>query len=387
MEVTQDVESPKGYMYWAAQCAISAIKRRDVYLNMQDVFKLYPNIYVFLTGPSGLRKAFPLNLARRLAEEINNTRIYAGQMSIEAMFQDLAIARSMPDGRIMTDATGFIASEELAMAIIHNDDAFTSLIPIYDCFSDKFEKKLKGTGTETLKNYYLTLFGGINEEHFHDKIGSKEIFGGFIGRTMLIYEKEGGEPNSLMFPLKNKFDYASLVPGLKEINKLKGEMKLSPEAAVHHDEWYKKFMKAAKEDKMGIAKRAQTHILKSAMINALSDLSLTIEMSHLNEAETAVLERLGTIHRLTRGKGESKFAVTTKQLLTILLEQPDYRMQRSHLIGMYYQDFDVTNLPDIVETLKQAGYIVEEGSMEGITYKLNDVFVTEYKRRLANGGI
>lgn len=321
-----------------------------------------------------------MSLANKLVSDVNCTRVFDGQSSVEKLITDLSVAKSYPDGKILVDAHGFVSSEELAISFLKNDDAYTMLIPLYDNHKDVWTRSLKGSGTETLKNFYLVLLGALNEAHFGDKMKSKEMFGGFLGRTIIVNEEQGGKPNSLIFQLKNKFNYKDLVPGLKEIANLSGQMHCDEETALYYDSWYQKFAGNRHNDKTGFANRVQVHVLKVAMLLALADLSLTITMPHMLEAMEKVFPRMNALAQIAPGEGKSKHAASMKQLIKILYVQPDRRMKRSELMAEYYQDFDVSNLPEIVQTLVEAKYIVEEASGEGISYKLNPERIAMYSK-------
>src|SRR3954467_13696876 len=97
LQSTEGSESPREYYYWGALAAISAVVANNVYLD-RFYYKLWPNIYVILVGRSGLRKGPPIQLAKSLVEEVNNTRVFAGRSSIEAIIDQLATATTKEGG-------------------------------------------------------------------------------------------------------------------------------------------------------------------------------------------------------------------------------------------------------------------------------------------------
>src|SRR3990167_58763 len=101
----EELESPRRYFLWSALTAISAVVKDSVWVNRGGAYNLYPNIYVILYGPSGLRKGLPIALARQMVTEVGNTRVISGRSSIEAIIQELATAHTSP-GRIIADSAG-----------------------------------------------------------------------------------------------------------------------------------------------------------------------------------------------------------------------------------------------------------------------------------------
>src|ERR1700751_1296 len=114
---TSESESPEQYLYWSGLCAIAATVNKKVYMD-KWIYKLYPNIYVFLTGDSGLRKGMPVSLARSLVEKINCTRVLAGRGSIQGVVKELGKAYTLGDGGILKEAYGFICSGEFSSFLV-----------------------------------------------------------------------------------------------------------------------------------------------------------------------------------------------------------------------------------------------------------------------------
>ena len=97
LTATEESESPRDYYFWAGLAALSAVSANNIYLD-RYFYKLWPNVYVILVGRSGLRKGPPIALAKILVEAVENTRVFAGRSSIEAIIAELATARTSPGG-------------------------------------------------------------------------------------------------------------------------------------------------------------------------------------------------------------------------------------------------------------------------------------------------
>ena len=91
----QESESPELFFYWAAISAISAIVKKNVWLNRGGHYKLYPNTYVFIVAESGAKKGIPIMVARKLVESVNNTRMISGRNSIQEILDELGKAYSI----------------------------------------------------------------------------------------------------------------------------------------------------------------------------------------------------------------------------------------------------------------------------------------------------
>jgi len=113
-----ELESPEAFWYWSGLCAISAVVKDSIYLD-RDAFKTYPNIYVMLHAASGLKKAPPVGLAKRLVKGVNNTRIISGRSSIQGILKELGTAHTVPGGKISNKSTGFIVASEFSSSLLY----------------------------------------------------------------------------------------------------------------------------------------------------------------------------------------------------------------------------------------------------------------------------
>ena len=82
----QSVETPISWLYWSLMwCISSAAANVYTLRTLKGNLLYYPNLYIILMGESGLGKGYPVNLAKRLLQEANITRVIAGRSSIQAI--------------------------------------------------------------------------------------------------------------------------------------------------------------------------------------------------------------------------------------------------------------------------------------------------------------
>jgi len=148
----QDVETPISWLYWSLVCCISSVAANAYTLRtLKGNLLYYPNIYVMLLGESGLGKGFPVNLAKRLVQAAEVTRVIAGRSSIQAIVKELATTKSERGKPLITDSRGFIVNGELSTAIIADPDSLTILTDLYDRnYNPLWTNMLKGDGQEKL---------------------------------------------------------------------------------------------------------------------------------------------------------------------------------------------------------------------------------------------
>ena len=125
MSQTQDLESPRRYFYFAGLGVLSAIVKRNVWLDRAGAYKLFPNVYIMLIGPSGIKKGLPIKVAEKLVTDLNVTKVIAGRSSIQAIIENLGHQTMNKDGTASKDATAFIVSGAFSQSILEDQQALT----------------------------------------------------------------------------------------------------------------------------------------------------------------------------------------------------------------------------------------------------------------------
>lgn len=390
LDRTSEAETPRSFFYWSILCVMSAIVKRNVWINKR-IYKLYANLYVLLIAKSGLRKGAATSLAKNLVEKLQLTRTIYGRSSIQAIIKELSDQRTFPNGYVLNSASGFIVSGELASSIIGDPQSQTILTDLYDSnYHNEWTNTLKGAGKEKLKEIYVTFLAATNPTLLEEFLEESSIQGGFIARTILIKEDKKSRINALIDDdtLESQdFDDAEIITRLKEISNVKGQFKFSDSAKKIYKEWYEKFNAKLESgeirDSTGTADRLHDHILKVSMLLSLSEsINLVINESHMTEA---INNLTGDAVRVAEGigqaKGKSDLAAKTKILLDELLSSPEYRLSREELLKRRFKDFDAYELDRIIETLSQAGAIeIKRGTDSLVYYNLAAKYVTQIER-------
>lgn len=356
LRYTNESESPKKYYYWAGLAAIASVVKNNVYLD-KFYYKLYPNIYVLLIGRSGLRKGPPVQLARQLVTSVDNTRIFAGRVSIQGIIAELSRATTKPGGGApLVEATGTFFASEFASFIIQDSAALTILTDLYDGhYNPEWSYMLRNSPTEKLKSPCLTLLGASNEAHIKDAIPENAIGGGFIARTFIIYSDKKSGINPLTSKPADTIPIDILIKRLGAISKTRGEFKWSDLGRQVYNEWYVKFqeVEALGEDSTGTMERLHDHVLKTAMLVSLSRKEdLVLEQDDIEEAIRACMDFVPGAKRIALGQsGRSISAPGTAVLLRELILHPDHEISKTAALQKYWQHFDTFELDRIAESL------------------------------------
>lgn len=376
LEETNDVETPRSWIYWSLLCAISAAVGNNYFLRALKGNAIYrPNLYVILLGESGLGKAYGINLAKQLVASTNSTRVIAGRSSIQAIVAELSKQKTRPDGLPpINDSRGFIVNGELSSAIIADVDALAILTDLYDgVVHEEWVNSLKLSGKETLKNPYITALFGTAPAGFYDSIPQANIEGGYIGRNLIIYEEKRAQNLDLLDNDESSEDKVKdyLVPKysdyLKKLYNTKGRLIPTQEARNLFNDWRRKWRSTQKSDKTGFLNRIPDHTLKIAMLLCLSryDNAGIINELDIQEAITKVTGLIYSNKMSTDGRGIDPGAAQTKQVLDILIRAEGNELTRKRLLTTGHGNFDSYALDKIVTTLEEMGWLNRERIVAG----------------------
>lgn len=382
LKSTASSEAPERYFWWAAVSAISAVTRRRIFLERWH-YKLYPNLYVILVGPSGLRKSIPISLAQKLVERVDCTRVFSGRASIQAIIRELGKAYTLENKQIITDSIGFLLAPELDNLLVEDDHAPNLLLDLYDTFTkDKWKNILKSTSTDNLKNVYLTMFGASNETNLSLALPKSTTQGGLLARMSIVLEERKRLLNPLVRRPQFIPDYEELSKRLFEVSNLQGEFRWDNSVGEHYENWYNSFMTLESLEKTGTLDRLGDTVLKVAMCISLSYKNdLVFLKDDIDEAIFRCQECQTGMRKVFLGSGEHSLARATAHVLRILITRPNHMISRGKLLTQLFGEADVVDLDRIIDTLVQAGAVecIKQG-MEEMVYKMSDETVSKFGR-------
>ena len=367
----QAVETPESWLYWSLMCCISAVAANAYTLRtLKGNLLYYPNLYVILMGESGLGKGFPVNLAKRLVQQADNTRVIAGRSSIQAIVKELATTKSVAGKPVIIDSRGFIVNGELSTALIADPDALTILTDLYDRnYNPSWTNLLKGDGPEKLKEPYITCLFGSSPAHFYDSIPQPNIEGGYIGRDLVIYEEKRSKDVDLLDSEKESIDedrftnyiVPKYVPHLVAIAKSQARIIPNEAARLVFNNWRKQWRNEQVQynDKTGFVNRIPDHALKVAMCLALAryENNHVIIESDITEAIDRVTSLIYANEKAAAGGGLDPLAAQTKRVTEHLMAATDYQLLRKDLLIRGFGDFDSITLDKIIDTLMEMGWV------------------------------
>lgn len=337
---------------------------------------------------SGLRKGYPVKQAQKIVEHLEIMKVISGRNSIQSILQELSRQWTLESGKVMKDAQCFLVNDELDSLLIHDPQAQTILTTLYDSFyhTKSWVNTLKKEGREILKELYITMLTATNPTHLDNFLDGTSMSGGFLGRTIIVYEDKKSKINPLIEEDDAvEVDIKPLTDSLAEIAKIVGQFKFTPEAVKFYKPWYRDFYERLQADEIddltGTAERAGDTVLKIGMILSVNDSKdLLITKTHLEKAVELFYDSSRSSKLVTVGKGKSADADKMKTVLGYLLSRPDYSAYKKQILSAKYGDISAAELSVVIDTLEQAGLIETlNDKTEGPLYKLQDKYIEKLK--------
>ncbi len=366
----QSVETPVSWIYWSLLfCISSAAANAYTLRTLKGNLLYYPNLYIILMGESGLGKGYPVNLAKRLLQEANITRVIAGRSSIQAIIKEGATTRSENGKALITDSRMAVVNGELSTAIIQDPDSLTILTDLYDRnYNGVWTNMLKGDGHEKLKDPYITCLFGSSPAHFYDSIPQPNIEGGYIGRNLVIYEEKRSKDVDLLDSEEESVDedkfsnfiVPRFVPHLKTLASNKARLIPSEPARKKFNSWRHEWRATQSKynDKTGFVNRVPDHVLKVAMCLCLSRYEQNGIISELDitQAITQITSLIYSSEKAASGGGLDPLAAQTRRVVDWLISANDNQLMRQELLKLGYGDYDSITLDKIIDTLMEMGW-------------------------------
>lgn len=383
-------ESPTSFFYWSAIGAISAVVKKKIWINKR-IYQLYPNLYIMFVAKSGLRKGYPVKQAQKVVEALEVTKVISGRNSIQAILQELSKQWTLESGKLLREAQAFIVNDELDSLLVGDPAAQTILTALYDSFyHKKWKNTLKKDGREVLDELYITMLTATNPAHLDAFLDGTSIAGGFLGRTLMIYEDKKSRINPLVEENDaTEVDTKPIIDLLKDISNLKGQITFDKDAVSKYKTWYENFYKSLETesyvDETGTAERAGDSVLKLAMILAIDEQKLVICKSDIDKAIELYYVAATSIRRVVAGAGKSELSEKTKVVLGYLLSRPGYAAYRRDILAAKFGDIDSIDLSRIMDTLVQAGLVeVMNDQTEGPFYKIDSKYAAKFKKKVGD---
>lgn len=362
---------------------LSAAVRKNVYLD-RFYYNLYANVFVILVSKrSGLRKGVPVSLASKILHEAGVTRLVEGMNSIQGVIKELSTQKTLESGKVISNAQAIMLTGEFDTFLVQDPMALTILTALWNTHEHHkgWTKNLRNSAPETLKEPCITLLAASNEVLFDDLVKSKDVEGGFIARSFIVYESKRRSINPLTERPEGILPTKELAEHLVAVSLVTGEFHWTKGSKSVYEKWYTRLCGIEYDDKTGTLDRLGDQVLKLAMILSLAEsLDLVISDRHMEIAIEKSEDCVAGVKQVTMGSGTGQDSAATGKILKYLLVTPGHAVSRQVLLKKFWPDVDVYVLDRVIETLSQAGAIESYKSpgKAGLVYKMPEKIVQDY---------
>lgn len=373
LEYTSGQESPEVYHYWCGISILCATLLRNVWVDMGGYFRIYPNMYIILVGPTGVGKSTAADIAidNIYSEAFPDREIMRGKISMTKMLYDMqdehrksgtsAIYIYAPEFRVFSNAQAMASSMLEDMA------------DLYGC-PRLFKYRTRNRGILQLENVCVNMLGASIPEWLCTASGESIINTGFSARVLYI----GARSSERLFykpqPPPNADELRrKLVHDLREIARLSGPFIETPEADIFHKEWYEQAKAPSVYDSVneklhGYIKRKDGHLLKLAMAQkaAYSDERVLTREDLEHAART--LESIEKDMELAYNAiSFSSIEALMDKILTILKGAKTGHITHRELLRrvLGYKGFSGRQIEEVLESMVKAGIITIEMGLKG----------------------
>lgn len=351
IQYTRNTEPPTVFHFFAAVVVIGAVLERRIYIRRGNN-DLFPNVNVVLVAPAGRCKKTTacekaVNLFRRIGGNV-----LADKITPEAIIESFKSSQS---------ATGLLYAPEWAV-FLGKQQYMEGLVPMLTALFDCPEIWSSGTlarSTTALKNVAISHLAATTIDWMQSSISKDAFSGGFMSRLLFVVQHD----TSRSFPFAPPLDDVlanKLITGLLNMQKVSGEVKITPAGRAWYERWYHDRKTNAVEKQLaGYFERKPDRLLQLAMVlNAAQDVTrLELDEKVLVQAE----QMLTWIEKFLPGAFAELSSNTIGDDQHRLLKQiRKHKGEIAHTdwLRLNTNRMNADSFRKSVETLKQAGMLV-----------------------------
>ncbi len=363
----KETEPPMTYFLWTAIATLAGALQRRIYMPWGHN-KIYPNMYVFLIGRSGLGKGIAMGPAIEMFKE-TGLPVAPDAVTIAELIRVLEASENQflnQKGFFETHCSLNVYARELAVLLGQKDiKKLAHLTDWYDSH-DTWKNSTKTQGKEELLGVCLNILGGAAPEWIPTIMPPEAIGGGFTSRIIFIVEQNKGKIiptpvyNDKLKRLKDDLtaDLSYIATHYSGIFQFDAATKEAYEKYyIKQEEDIKNGIWPVKDKSFeGYANRRALHLRKMSMIIAASRKSEGIITLEDFKAALIILGNAETkMGRLFSGVGKGFYAEVLEMIMSYIIQWGV--RTRSQVLRAYHKDVDAQSIEIIENTMVRMKFI------------------------------
>ncbi|MCP3873377.1 MAG: DUF3987 domain-containing protein [Desulfobacteraceae bacterium] len=312
LEYSSGHEATRKIHLWTILSVLAGAMERKVWMD-RVYYTLFPNLYVFIIGKSGLiKKSTSTSIGMDLLRELPDMKFMSERLTAASLIDQMHRAKKNFDWKeeVVSQSPLYAYASELLVLMNEVYGQTTELLTtFYDCQPNDSTKPwvYKARHQEAVKIHgpCLNILGCSTESWLRKCIPVSEMEGGFTARAVFVVESDGPD-EFIAWPKKDSKRAAmkgALIDDLMHIYEMTGEVQVTQPMKKEFSEWYnyhmKHIVKPNKDPRFtGYLARKGDLLLKLSMIRSVTlrdDLIVTPAHFNwagevLNEAEAGMFK-------------------------------------------------------------------------------------------------
>ena len=351
-EYTEGTESPPLFHLWVAIGTLAGAAQRKIFMDC-DYYKVHCNNYIVLVSPPGRsRKSTALRIGQGF---LSGLLEYGSEINFSTQASTVAALVQQFTGIQNKEHQSLTCySSELGSLLGSKSVEMTDfLTDIYDA-APGWDKQTVARSMEKITFPWFNLVAATTPQWMGDNLSKTAVEGGFIRRTLFIYEDTRLRVAFPELTANQKVIKKYLLQDLAHISRLRGEFKFTPESREFYRHWY--------EDEndpgaftnhrvSGYYECKQTHVLKIAMMLSLAEKDqLVLETRDIQTAINLLEEIEPGMKRSFAAVGKNEFSVVQDKVVTMIRQRG--RMTYKEIVGICNNDIQSRRqIDDLIDTL------------------------------------
>lgn len=376
-------ESPKSYHVWSGLSLISQVVGRRFYTD-EELYKVFPNMYVVLAGPPGVAKSTAMDVTVDLFKDhFPKLALCPASITKEALIQTMAkkednmcLRSHDENGKTIKYAQMSVFADELVSLITCGGNPtgmIDFLTHIFGC--KNYRETTKNKGDNEIINPFISVLAGCTITTLRQLVQSKVISGGMSRRCVFVVEDKNQRPVArVRRTVEQSASGQIFIERLKKLALTSGEFKWHDDADTLYRKWYDENFyrceKTSSEVMQHFLRTKPTYCIKVSMLIALGEEApqLFHTVDSFQKAIDIVTAVEDGAHKLFGHEGRNELAPIAEEVERFLKGQKALNV--TNVRARFWKELkngDLKELDVILEQLKRVGKITMSSQLQGNT--------------------
>lgn len=368
LQLVENSEPCDLFKLWCGVSLLCAFLQRKVWLPW-DV-NVYPNMYIVLVAPSGIRKGTAIRPIKEFMREYG-IRMSAESITREALIKDLVESADIrtDDERNIVHCSMTIIAEELSVFVNQKQtELICTLTDWFDC-SDDWTYRTKHGGSDEIIGVWVNLLGAITPQYLQTAFPQDAIGIGLTSRMILVYSDKEGKICPL--PFLTPEDTAlkqNLMADLNHLLMMTGPFSTTKEFLSTYYDWYVESKQhPMRHDPIlqAYSNRRSLHLRKLCMVMSASrSSSMVLDVEDFERARKLLEATEADMGLCFSGRGRAMKVEIFEQIMRYIYSR-GMAVTDNELIKQFYRDVSAEEMDKMLNTMERAKFITIRHTPDG----------------------